>query len=143
MTEISYLKQTLMEGRSRRLRDLADLARDKDEAARIVADIEDFNRQLGIEEDNPAGLDYRDDDQIWKAIVRYLEHKNRPATQGELAAELIRGRFLGYRNGLRDMDVRVGRCIRAYIKGRPKENPKLKVIDALVGLPVWDDSLFV
>lgn len=142
MAQTSYLQTLLLEGRSRRLRELADLARDKEAAERLLADIHQLNEQLGVSEDSPSGLDYRDHEDMWRAITDYLQHVGRPATQQELARELVRGMFRGYRTGERDMDIRVGRCIRAYALGKAKENPKLKQIGKLVGLADWPDSKF-
>jgi len=146
----SYYRTLLIDGKARKLRELADLAskeRSASEAKRYAAEAQSILRDLAeLDEklaaaDGPSGLDYRDDAEINIPIVRFLTAIERPATQSEITKDLIRGRFRGYKDEY-NMAIRVGRCVRSYDVGKPKDNPKLKVKNDLVGLPGWPDSMF-
>src|SRR6516225_4720009 len=132
----SFYKDLLFEGKERILRDLAELAsRDRSpsdakryaaEAQTLLRSLAELDDKIAQATDGPGGLDYREDVNINTAIIKFLTHQGRAATQDELTKELIRGQFPGYKDANR-MGVRVGRCIRAYTLGKPSENPKLKV----------------
>jgi hypothetical protein len=109
------------------------------EARTIIRDLEDLSGKLDL--DAPDGMDYRQDVEINAAIVRFLEHANRPATESEITNELIRGQFPGYKDA-RKTSIRVGRCVRSYTVGKASQNPKLQVRYGFVGLTEWPDKLF-
>ncbi len=146
----SYYRILLLEGKAKKLQELADLAsqeRKPADAKRFAASAQTILRDLAELDDKlstadgPGGLDYREDAEINIPIVKYLTYLNRPAAEAEITKELIRGRFRGYKDEHK-MAIRVGRCIRSYVVGKPSENPKLKVKKGLVGLPEWPDQMF-
>jgi hypothetical protein len=146
----SYYKTLLIEGKKNKLLELAGLAsrdRKPSEAKRYAAEAQSILRDLAELDDKLsatdgiAGLDYREDVEVNVSIVRYLMNRNGPAGEDEITKELIRGRFPGYKDE-RKMAIRVGRCIRSYMVGKPSENPKLKVKNGFVGLPEWPDKMF-
>jgi hypothetical protein len=147
----SYYQTLLIEGKTRKLQALVDLAsRDRSpgeakkyaaEAQTILRDLAELDERILASEEAPTGLDYRDDTQVYIAIVRYLTHLGHPASEAEITKELIRGKYPGYRNS-RVIAIRVGRCVRSYDTGRGKDNPKLKYKRGLVGLPEWPDKTF-
>lgn len=146
----SYYMKLLLDGKANILRELAALAskeRPTDAAKRFAAEAQILLRNLAeldeklLANDGPGGLDYREDVEINVSIIRFLAQIGRPAKNDELTKELIRGQFPGYKD-MKSMGIRVGRCIRSYVVGKPSENPKLKVKNNLVGLPDWPDEMF-
>jgi hypothetical protein len=146
----SYYETLLLEGRAKQLQELAGLAskdRSPTEAKRFAAEAQailrnlaELDEKLSITE-GLSGLDYRDDAEMNVAVIRFLSTIDRPATEGEITKELIRGRFRGYKDE-RKMAIRVGRCIRSYQLAKASENPKLKARNERVGLVEWPDKMF-
>ncbi|HVJ07095.1 MAG TPA: hypothetical protein VM554_01800 [Acidisarcina sp.] len=146
----SYYRTLLIDGKNRKLQELADLASKErtpakakqyaDQAQAILRDVDEIDAKLAFEE-GPAGLDYRDDAEMNFSIIRFLTHSNRPASEEEITADLIRGQFRGYKDK-RKMAIRVGRCVRAYAVGRASSMPKLRVRNNLVGLADWPNEMF-
>lgn len=144
----SFVHSLLLKGKSQKLKELCDLAAEgrtpaqarsyQLRAERIVLDIAEIDDRLMS--GGTASSDYRTG-AMHEVIVDYIARVQHPVTQDDLTQELIRGQFPGYRDE-RKMAIRVGRCIRAYVFGRAKENPKLKIVGDLVGLPDWPDERF-
>jgi hypothetical protein len=141
MSEPPFYRTLLLEGRTRLLRQLVQLAKDPLEAERILADIDQLNDKLMQAEDSPAGLDYSAHTTPNVAIARWLKQTGRPATQNQIVQELVRGHYPGWRNA-KTVDISVGRCIRSYLVGSPNVKPKFKVINGRVGLLDWEDERF-
>lgn len=141
MSEPPFYRTLLLEGRTRLLRQLVQLAKDPLEAERILADIDQLNDKLMQAEDAPTGLDYSADTEPNVAIARWLNETGRPATHEQIVRELVRGHYPGWRNA-RKVDISVGRCIRSYLVGSPNVKPKFKVVRGRVGLPDWEDDRF-
>jgi len=143
----SYYRNLLLEGKRKKLQELADLAskertpsearRFAAEAQSVLGDLAELDEKIAMT-DGPTGLDYRGDTEINISVVRYLTAIGRPATEGEIIRELIRGQFPKYKDAHK-MAIRVGRCVRSYDVGKPSENPKLRIRKDLVG---WPDKMF-
>jgi hypothetical protein len=147
----SFYRTILIRGKAEKLQELADLA-SKDrtpakakqyaaEAAAILHDLSVLEDKIASTVEGPTGLDYRDDTEIYVAIVRFLSEVKMPVSEKEIIEELIRGQYPGYRDK-HSFPIRVGRSIRSYVVGNPKVNPKLIVKNHLVGLPEWSDKIF-
>lgn len=144
----SFYRSLLLQGKAQKLQELCSLAtegRTPAQARMVQARAESILRDLAeIDEKLTSGgtpeVGYKPG-AMFEVIVEQLTRNQKPMTQDDLTQELIRGQYPGYRDE-RKMAIRVGRCVRAYVFGRAKENPKLKMVGELVGLPEWPDSRF-
>jgi hypothetical protein len=140
----SYYKSLLLDGKTKKLQELADLAtkgRTPSETKRYAAEAQSILLDIAELDDKLADgtADYTEVAEMNVAIVHFLTEIKEPATKSVITKELIRGQFRGHKDE-RKMAIRVGRCVRAYVVGKASENPKLKERNGLVGLPLWPDS---
>jgi hypothetical protein len=146
----SYYRTLLLEGRTKKLQQLAELAsgdRTASEAKRVAVEAQSILRDLAELDEKllPVGEAsgaYSDSKNVKESILLYLEQLGRPVSEAELTRELLRGRHPGYKDGEYSMSVRVGRSVQSYVSGAAKVNPKLKYKNLLVGLPDWPDKMF-
>jgi len=125
--------------RDDQLRRLVDLARDKREAERILAQIRVLEQAMSSYEPSVDGLKYTRFKSAILAILAYLDEIDKPVPQEQLISVLLNG---GWRRGDDKAETNLKQSIASFTRGLGRKTKQIKMVNGLIGRGEWPDKMF-